>query len=463
MGIGVSNWRLSREVARNGQLGVVSGTGIDVVVSRRLQKGDPGGHIRRALSHFPVPELAERVVAKYLRPEAQADQPFRMPPALRMEMSQEIHELLACANFAEVWLAKEDHDGLIGVNYLEKIQLGHLPSLYGAMLAGVDYVLIGAGIPIRVAEVLDKLSVHDPVSYRITVEGASTDDEHWVHFDPLTILPKPQRSLKRPNFLPIVSSATLAEVMITRSAGVVNGLVVEGYIAGGHNAPPRGKLKLSESNEPVYGERDAIDIDKIRALGAPFWLAGGYANPESISDACAAGAAGVQAGSIFALTEESGILPELKHEMIRRALAGELDIRTDPFASPSGFPFKVASLPETLADPALYEARPRICDVTRLRRAYLRSDGEVGFRCPSEPVDVYVGKGGKADETVGKKCLCNALLADIGLAEHHCNGYVEPPLITLGQELSFLAHIVQPPAETYTVADALKYLAGDRK
>src|SRR4051794_25688325 len=47
MGVAVSGWRLAREVSRLGQLGVVSGTALAVVLSRRLQLGDPGGELRR--------------------------------------------------------------------------------------------------------------------------------------------------------------------------------------------------------------------------------------------------------------------------------------------------------------------------------------------------------------------------------------------------------------------------------
>ena len=50
MGVGVSNWRLANAVSSRGQLGVVSGTALDVVLARRLQDGDPGGHMRRALA-----------------------------------------------------------------------------------------------------------------------------------------------------------------------------------------------------------------------------------------------------------------------------------------------------------------------------------------------------------------------------------------------------------------------------
>ena len=49
MGAGISDWRLARAVAAAGQLGVVSGTALDSILARRLQMGDPEGHLRRAL------------------------------------------------------------------------------------------------------------------------------------------------------------------------------------------------------------------------------------------------------------------------------------------------------------------------------------------------------------------------------------------------------------------------------
>ena len=68
MGVGVSSWQLARAVARTGQLGVVSGVALDATLARRLQLGDPGGHLRRALAHFPGRAAAERIVARYFVP-----------------------------------------------------------------------------------------------------------------------------------------------------------------------------------------------------------------------------------------------------------------------------------------------------------------------------------------------------------------------------------------------------------
>ena len=67
MGVAVSSWPLARAVSMAGQLGVVSGTALDTVLARRLQDGDPGGHMREAIEAFPVPEIAEHVLGRFFR------------------------------------------------------------------------------------------------------------------------------------------------------------------------------------------------------------------------------------------------------------------------------------------------------------------------------------------------------------------------------------------------------------
>src|SRR5690606_226084 len=218
-----------------------------------------------------------------------------------------------------------------------------------------------------------------------------------------------------------------------------DGFVLETPVAGGHSAPPRGRMALDERGEPVYGPRDAPDLAKVAAIGLPFWLAGGYGTADGLAAALAAGADGIQVGSAFALCRESGLDPALRERLLRGALDGTLTVRNDPLASPTGFPFKVADVPGTLADPAVYDARPRLCDLGYLRIPYEKTDGAIGYRCPAEPVDVYVRKGRPAEETEGRRCLCNGLLAAIGLGQHRPDGYAEPPLLTLGQDTGFLA------------------------
>lgn len=458
MGVGVSDWRLARAVSLCGQLGVVSGTGINTVLARRLQQGDPGGHMRRALAHFPIPAMAERVLARYFIAGGKpADEPFRLAPMWNARPSRETQELTVVANFVEVWLAKEGHDGRVGINLMEKIQLPNLASLYGAMLAGVDYVLMGAGIPREIPGALDRLVDHQPAALKLHVADAG-DDDLRITFDPRSIMPASLPPLKRPHFLAIIASATLAIALAKRSTGQVNGFVIEGPSAGGHNAPPRGALTFNERGEPVYGPRDEVDLHKIKELGLPFWLAGSYADPAKLRDALAQGAQGIQVGTAFALCDESGLDAHLKHALLHAIRAGRADVRTDAAASPTGFPFKVAQLAGTLADPALYDARPRICDLGYLREIYKRADGTLGYRCPAEPIDDYVKKGGDIAEVRGRKCLCNGLMANIGLGQARASGYHEQPLITAGDDLPKLTRLLRADARSYSARDVIEYL-----
>ena len=95
MGAGVSSWPLARAVSKAGQLGVVSGTGLDTILARRLQAGDPGGHLRRALERFPIPNVARRILDRYFVPGGKPpDTPFRSKPVPAVEPSRHLKDLL---------------------------------------------------------------------------------------------------------------------------------------------------------------------------------------------------------------------------------------------------------------------------------------------------------------------------------------------------------------------------------
>ena len=459
MGIGVSSWVLARAVSRLGQLGVVSGTAIDVLLARRLQDGDFGGHMRRALDHFPFPKMADRVQGRYFvaggRP---ADQPYRAIPMHSQSSARELTELCIAANFVEVFLAREEHDGLVGVNYLEKIQFPVLPSLYGAMLAGVDVVLMGAGIPTRIPGILDRFANHEPATYPLSITGAREGDDTSLRFSPGEFLESDLPPLKRPFFVPIISSYTLALTLVKKANGRVDGFVIEGPTAGGHNAPPRGKTPLSATGEPVYGERDAVDLGKIRQLGLPFWLAGGCGTAEGLRDALEKGAAGIQVGTAFAFCEESGLLEKYKNLVLKKAAAGVARVFTDPIASPTGFPFKVAAVEGSLSEEDEYLARSRTCDLGYLREAYRKEDGTVGYRCASEPLPTYLAKGGREEDADGRKCLCNALAANVGHPQVRSEGAAERPLITSGDDLGEICRFLPPGASSYTARDVITKL-----
>ncbi|WP_371749785.1 nitronate monooxygenase [Streptomyces sp. NBC_01283] len=523
MGVGVSGWRLARAVGRAGQLGVVSGTALDALLTRRLQIGDPGGDVRRALAAFPVPELATAVLDRfYVEGGVAAGERFRAQPMLRAERGELAELLTVLGNFVEVWLAKEGHRAPVGINYLEKIQLGLAPGLFGAILAGVDCVLVGAGVPGHVPEMTRRLARMQPVSTHIRLDGAQED---YVHsFDPAALLgrtalgaeqgcqcegedggggeeagcrrklpadgqrqvqdvrieslvpavrssttPNPPATramglagpLRCPHVLAIVSLPLLASYLARDEATTPDGFVIETHGAGGHSAPPRGALQLDAEGEPVYGPRDHPDLAKMAKIGIPFWLAGGAAHPERLAAARALGAAGVQVGSAFALCEESGLEPGLRLALRARAHAKELKVRNDPLASPTAFPFKVAELPGTLSDPAVRTARRRVCDLGYLRAPYRTAGGAIGYRCSAEPEAAYRRKGGSDADTEDRLCLCNGLLATVGLGQRHPRGQDEPPVLTLGQDLDFLSDL-SPDGGPYRAVEVVEWMTGGR-
>lgn len=456
MGVAVSSWQLARAVSKAGQLGVVSGTALDAVVARRLQEGDPTGDIRRALERFPIPEIAERVKAKYFRADGIGDEPYIPVPRLSLRPTADALELWVVANFVEVWLAKEGHDGLIGINFLEKIQMATPSAAYGAMLAGVDYVLMGAGIPSELPNLLNLLAEHKDAALNVDVDDSTSS--YKANFYPLTFTTIKLPPLKRPQFLAIVSAHVLAIYLAKDELTKPDGFIIEGPTAGGHNAPPRGQMVLDGDGQPIFGPRDEPDLAKVAKIGLPFWLAGGKSTPEHIAAAKALGAAGVQLGTIFALCADSGLLPKLRDEMLDRLRAGDLIVRTDPLASPTGFPFKVVTMAGTLSDSELYEARPRLCDLGYLRVPYERSPGVVGYRCASEPAHVFIRKGGAESALTARKCLCNGLMANIGLGQHRGDGYVEQPLLTLGADLSGAQELIEKYPGGWSAVQAVDFL-----
>lgn len=461
MGAGVSNWRLAREVSRLGQLGVVSGTGLDQIFVRRLEVGDPGGDTRRAMAHFPFQRMAKRLIAKYYIPGGKKlSESFTITGMHTLHDRRILQELCIASNFTEVFLAREGHDNPVGINYLEKIQLPHLPSIYGAMLAGVSVIIMGAGIPFEIPGVLEGFVNHQHASYPLHVTGALPGETFRMTFDPEDFIEERNNlpAMTRPLFWPIVASDALASIILHRANGKIDGFVIEGPTAGGHNAPPRGKQQLTANGQPIYGLRDVVDLDVMRGLKLPFWLAGSYGSAEQLRAALAEGATGIQVGTAFALCTESCLTPELRQALIKKALEGNARVFTDPVASPAGFPFKVAELEGTLSEPEVYQHRKRKCDLGFLREPYRQPNGSIGYRCAAEPESRYVAKGGKFENTINRKCLCNSLVANIGLPQVLPDGDAEKPLVTLGDDFLNIGRFCTKNKPDYTVADVIRIL-----
>ena len=140
---------------------------------------------------------------------------------------------------------------------------------------------------------------------------------------------------------------------------------------------------------------------------------------------------------------------------------GTLTTRTDPLASPTGFPFKVAQLPGTLSVVELREERPKVCDLGHLRTAFRRADGKLDYRCASEPDHMFTRKGGEEAEISGRACLCNALVASAGLPQVRKDGTEEQPIVTHGDDLDGARVLLAAPPEGYDATTAVAWLLGD--
>jgi len=500
MGIYVSTWQLAQAVAREKPgvtAGTVSGTALDIVYVRLLQLGDPDHNVRRALMAFDTQfrtDIGQRIIARYFieggklprdrfanAPRQRVriqDELTALPPSPQnsvtttLTLEMDICELLIVSGFAEVWLAKEQHNGRIFINFLNKVELPLIPTMYGAMLAGVDGVIVGAGNPDGLPAICSRLANHEAVSKDLAVLYRESNEVFNLHFDPqlvaggkLTIKP-----LRRPAFLAIVSLENLAKSLAQSHTQTPDGFIIEHHTAGGHNAGPQGPMKKDSKGQPIYGKDDEPDLESIRNVGLPFWLAGGYGSRVKLQQALAAGATGIQVGSVLALTQESGMKPTY-----RTAILNELKKGTDEtmlvlttLFSPTGFPFKVVQLNDTLSNEAVYASRRRMCDVGLLQQRGLGKPDQDGtrqlfLRCPAEPIEHFIRNRGLPNMAEDRRCLCNGLLACVGLAqvnEYHGVMVEEPAIVTLGNHLDGVRRLSHNGHKQYCVHDVVIDILG---
>jgi nitronate monooxygenase len=77
------------------------------------------------------------------------------------------------------------------------------------MLAGVTWVLMGAGIPRAIPGTLDRLAEGQAVELRLEVQDAPSGEEYFTRFDPDEFTAGDTPTLARPRFIAIISSSTL--------------------------------------------------------------------------------------------------------------------------------------------------------------------------------------------------------------------------------------------------------------
>lgn len=501
MGVYVSNWRLAKAVAMEKPgitAGTVSGTALDVVYVRLLQLGDPGGHIRRAFNAFDAQfgvEIGSKTYANYYIADGKRPgTPYKFGPGLIMQsenndqssrnksedekqisvtLKEDLIELIILTAFAEIWLAKEGHNGNIFINFLKKIELPIIYAMYGAMLAGVNGIVVGAGNPHGLPEICSKLSRHEEVTSDISILYREQGDSYVIRFDPKKILGGQliRKPMNRPAFLAIVSLESLVTALVNDTSESPDGFIIEHHTAGGHNASPQGPLKKDDLGQPVYSELDEPDLVSIRQLGVPFWLAGGYGSKTGLDKAIMAGANGIQTGSVFALSKDSGLTASNRSSIFNELQKGTPDselILTSLY-SPTGFPFKVFQLSGTLSDEKIYSARKRVCDLGFLRQRGLTKSDEsearqLFQRCPAGPIEDFINKRGLLLNANGKRCLCNGLLAGVGLGQVGIRDGVltdEPAIITLGNDLQGIRRLSRHGQVEYSASDCVEDILGE--
>jgi hypothetical protein len=93
-----------------------------------------------------------------------------------------------------------------------------------------------------------------------------------------------------------------------------------------------------------------------------------------------------------------------------------------------------------------------------LRTAFEREPGTLGYRCAAEPIDAYVTKGGEQDEALNRKCLCNGLMATVGIGQIRPDGFEEKPLLTLGSDLAGPSRMIEMHHKGWTAIQVLEFL-----
>jgi nitronate monooxygenase len=69
-------------------------------------------------------------------------------------------------------------------------------------------------------------------------------------------------------------------------------------------------------------------------------------------------------------------------------------------------------------------------------------------------------KGGKPADVAGRKCLCNALIANVGMPQNFADGTSELPLITLGDDYMNIGRFCDAEHPDFTAADVVRILLG---
>jgi len=245
--------------------------------------------------------------------------------------------------------------GAIGMNVMVAVINQYADSVLGSMDGGVDVIVSGAGLPLALPEIVKDHPRQNEVA-----------------------------------LVPILSSGRAVDVVLkrwSRSNRIPDGIVVEGPLAGGHIA----WRTREEANDPKYKLEvlieEILEVLNKWNLDIPVFAAGGVYSHDDIVRFLKMGCAGVQMGTRFLATFESGANDQYKQMVIDST---EVDIElADRPGSPCGMLFRVLNKSPFYQE-ALARTRAPKCD-----KGYLLNKGN----CPSK------------DDNEKTFCICNGLLA----------------------------------------------------
>lgn len=275
MGVGVSAHKLAGSVAALGGVGTISSV-----------------DLRR---HHP--DLMERTQGLASRPGMDADTKAQIDAANLEAIEREI---VAARRLSQ-------GRGLVAINVMRAVA-EYAASVRRALEAGIDAVVVGAGLPLDLPELAAE------------------------HPDALLV--------------PILSDARGVQLIVKkweRKKRLPDAIVIEHpRLAGGH----LGAAKIADVNDPRFDFENVIPASRefLRSAGIerdiPLIAAGGIRSFEDIARLQSLGAAAVQLGSAFAVTTESDA-----SDAFKQVLAGAKEEDMVEFTSVAGLPARAVGTP----------------------------------------------------------------------------------------------------------------------
>jgi len=328
MGVGVSLYPLASAVSREGGLGVVSSALLDRLISKRTGK--------------------------------------------KVNIYEAVYE--------EVSRSKADK-GVAGINIMGALGRDFEASVRGALDAGVDAIISGAGLPLNLPAI---------------------------------------QSPRDTALIPIVSSARALDIICKKWEKLgyrPDAVVLEGPLAGGHLGFRIDQVDL-ESNK-LENLLPPVKDMAMKYGDFPVIAAGGIYTHEDIVRIMKMGADGVQMGTRFLATEESSATEAYKQAVVM-AKDEDIIVAHRP-GSPCGLPFRVIKQSPMYVS-ALKRLRKPKCD----KGYVLTKDAEGNYTiCPAK------------ESNENHFCICNGLLSSAGY-----NTDKEEPLYTVGTNASRITAIV---------------------